>query len=93
MPYYKKGNSSSGGNYDDTIIKSQIEHLQNKVDKISTVKEFGAVGDGVTDDTESLQLALNEGGIILVEEGTYLMSKTLQIKSNTKLIGFGQGSK
>lgn len=93
MPYYKKGNSSSGGNYDDTIIKSQIEHLQNKVDKISTVKEFGAVGDGVTDDTESLQLALNEGGIILVEEGTYLISKTLQIKSNTKLIGFGQGSK
>ena len=89
----KDGKYYRPASFDNESVSFGEGAVVNKVGKISTVKDFGAIGDGVTDDTESLQLALNEGGIILVEEGTYLISKTLQIKSNTKLIGFGQASK
>lgn len=63
-----------------------------KIDEIVSVKEFGARGDGVTDDTTSIQNALDSGkGIIYMQEGTYLVSSALVVKSNTKLIGYGVG--
>lgn len=36
-----------------------------------TVKEFGAKGDGVTDDTTKVQAALNSGAVVHFPEGTY----------------------
>lgn len=36
-----------------------------------TVTDFGAVGDGVTDDTAALQTALSSGKIVLVPSGVY----------------------
>jgi len=52
-------------------------------------EDFGAKADGITDNTEALQQALNlcseaGGGIVLLGRGTYI-SGTLQIKSNTEL--------
>jgi hypothetical protein len=40
------------------------------------VKDFGAKGDGMTDDTQAIQLAINSltgGGIVRVPAGTYLL--------------------
>jgi len=37
------------------------------------VKDFGAVGDGVADDTAAIQAALSLGGDIYFPEGTYLV--------------------
>lgn len=58
-----------------------------------TVKEFGAYGDGVHDDSYSIQKALdyieNIGGGNLIISSTgrdYLVSKSLYIGSNTNLI-------
>ena len=51
------------------------------------VKDFGAVGDGVHDDTSALQAAVNflpEGGRLLFPEGTYL-SLPLSLKSHISL--------
>ena len=41
------------------------------------VKDFGAVGDGVTDDTTAIQAAFDEGGVIYFPSGTYLVSSAL----------------
>ena len=51
------------------------------------VKDFGAVGNGVTDDSSALQLALNQQGNIYFPDGTYIVKSTLTVKSNTSLFG------
>jgi hypothetical protein len=58
---------------------------------ISTVYSYGAVGDGVTDDTAAIQAALDaqSGGVLYIPEGTYLFSDTLHIHSGTHVIGCG----
>lgn len=50
-----------------------------------SVKDFGAVGNGITNDTVSLQNALVEaqtnGKILLIPEGTYKYTETINIES------------
>lgn len=60
-------------------------HLKNFI----TVKDapFNAVGDGVVDDTAAIQAALNLGGTIWFPTGTYRITGTLNVGSNTQLIG------
>ena len=55
------------------------------------VRDFGAKGDGVTDDTSAVQAALDKGGFVFMPAGTYKVSK-LYIKSNTFLSGAGVDS-
>ena len=55
----------------------------------NNVKDFGATGDGVTDDSAAIQLALDLQGQVYIPAGTYLVNTTLRIKSNTKLYGDG----
>ncbi len=71
-----------------------------------SVKDFGAVGDGVTDDTAAIQLALNSGAKeVLFPEGEYLVSEQgnyapviptdgycLTVPSNVAIKGVGVGS-
>lgn len=55
------------------------------------VKDYGAVGDGVHDDTAAIQAALDVGGPIYFPPGTYLVSKTLTVTVNgTQIIGADQ---
>jgi parallel beta-helix repeat protein len=64
------------------------------------VKEYGAVGDGVTDDTAAFDTALKSladagGGTCLVSKGTYLISPsgiTSRVKSGVHLVGEGDAS-
>ena len=49
------------------------------------VKEFGAVGDGVTKDTQAIQAALDAGGLVFFPPGTYL-SGTLHLRSGGGLL-------
>jgi hypothetical protein len=62
------------------------------------VLDFGAVGDGVTDDTAAIQAAVNAvfaagGGEIFFPKGTYLVSTTLEMKNAVSLRGTGDTSK
>ena len=55
------------------------------------VKDFGAVGDGVTDDTAAIQAAVNVAAKIIVPAGTYKVTNTLALKDNTTFQGNGVG--
>jgi hypothetical protein len=68
--------------------------VQTKLRESVSVKDFGAVGDGVTDDTAAIQLALNSGvPYVLLPPGTYLVTATLTIASaNITLAGQSGGT-
>lgn len=69
---------------------------QAKLRDFVSVKDFGAVGDGVTDDTAAIQLAFNaitDDGIIIFPPGTYKVTSGLllgQLNKCARLYGIGQ---
>lgn len=48
----------------------------------ASVKAYGAIGDGATDDTEAFQAAMAENRVVSVPGGTYKLSDTLVIRAN-----------
>ena len=60
--------------------------VQTKLRESVSVKDFGATGDGVTDDTAAIQAALLAGKIITFPAGTYLINDALSLNTHT-LIG------
>lgn len=71
----------------ETQFANEIGILNKKTDGIVSVKEYGAKGDGVTDDTLAIQNALNQNGTVVFESGkTYLVTDCLLIGDNIKKI-------
>jgi len=65
--------------------------VQEKLRESISVLDFGAIGDGVTDDTAAFQLAINAASVnhqeIFVPAGQYLITSTLNIYTGTNIIG------
>lgn len=60
--------------------------LADRFGDVVNVKDFGAVGDGVTDDTVSFQKAIETEQYVFVPYGKYSISEQIDF---TKLYGFG----
>ena len=54
---------------------------------VVNIKSLGAKGDGFTDDSASIQNAIDHYEKIFFPKGVYLISKTIVLKDHTKLIG------
>lgn len=78
-----KSNYVSG----DTITSAYLNEVSTKLNSFVSVKDFGAVGDGVTDDTYSIQAALNASRNVYIPSGTYLFSSLNINYRNTILRG------
>ena len=64
--------------------------VQTKLRESVSVKDFGAVGDGVTDDTAAIQAALDSGAIrVLIPKGTYILSDQLNPATSQIIDGYG----
>lgn len=94
--------SSSAGN-GAVLIKSKkdytgtIERTQQSINNdILNVKDFGAKGDGVTDDTATIQACIDytssNGMSTYLPDGVYMVSQLI-IKPRTRLYGNGRTSK
>jgi hypothetical protein len=62
---------------------------------VVNVKDYGATGNGVTDDTAAIQAAVNAcpvGGIVYFPPGTYMISATLHLLPQRTYQGAGWGS-
>lgn len=54
------------------------------------VRNFGAVGDGVADDTSAIQAAINSGaGVVYLPAGTYKTTAAIILRSGLELRGDG----
>ena len=54
-------------------------HNRMIADASVNVKDYGATGDGTTDDTTSIQAAINavtSGGVVYFPSGTYRIART-----------------
>ncbi len=64
----------------------------DKFSDLVSVKDFGAVGDGLTDDTLAIQQALAAHDAVFVPAGTYLITGTITLGWGQSLFGAGQVS-
>lgn len=87
----------------DKDSKFTLDLKVKKVDSIPNIKkeimclpcqdtwvnalDFGAVGDGVCDDTIAIQKALDTAKAIYLPQGKYIVSDTLKMKDGSALIG------
>lgn len=85
--------NASGIVYDPAGTGAVATTVQTKLRESVSVKDFGAVGNGVTDDTAAVQAALDVGGQIQFPEGTYVVTSPLSVTQlNTTLVGETKGT-
>jgi len=75
--------------------------VSDKLEQTVSVKDFGAVGDGVTDDYAAIMAAINSfttgtgfyvsGPAIYFPPGTYYCSQTIELKKSVRLYGDHSG--
>jgi hypothetical protein len=86
-----------------TALTPILRTLQQKLDDFVSVRDFGARGDGNTDDTLAVQRAIDEvyfGNFALTTPrlrrkiwfpaGTYLINASLKMPSYTQMVGAGK---
>lgn len=72
--------------YTDTI-KANLNSLIPFKNEYVTPQMFGAIADGVHDDLQAIQTAIDKGGNIFFPKGNYLVSNTIHVvKNNTHLV-------
>ncbi|MBU3201925.1 glycoside hydrolase family 28 protein [Clostridium estertheticum] len=80
----------------ESISSNEVTIKTEKTGKILNIKDYGAVGNGITKDTESIQKAIDacpKGGTVLLLEGKYLSGAlylhsdmTFYVAKNAQLI-------
>lgn len=76
----------------DHLYPAYFNELREAFDDRSiSAKDYGATGDGVTDDTTALTNLLSDGAgkTIIIEEGDYLVSDGLTVGANTTIFAYG----
>jgi hypothetical protein len=63
--------------------------VQAKLRQVVSVKDFGATGDGTTDDAAAIQAAFNASNDIDFPDGTYLINTGITKNSNNVTVNFG----
>ena len=95
--FTRKANMSPGIlDTGDIVDANDINELQEAIEQQSfNVMRYGAIGDGVTDDTAAFLAAIDAaeqseiggGGSVYVPPGLYLISETLILPSRVRLLG------
>jgi hypothetical protein len=89
----------------DSILNPVTRSYQQKFDDFASVRDFGALGDGITDDTAAINRALQQiynktysvsnpaaRRTIYFPAGTYFTSNTIFIPPYARLVGDGVSS-
>jgi hypothetical protein len=98
------GNVTGGGTFSGNASSATAiatgsttaRSLANRFADVVNVKDFGAVGDGVADDTAAIQAAINKiasigSGTIVFPHGTFLVTSGFLITTPVTFVGDGNG--
>ena len=79
--------------YTLTAPGATLQSVQTKLEQYISVKDFGAVGDGVADDSAAIQAAIDSGAeYISIPEGTYRLTTGIVITPTdpvVSIVGLG----
>lgn len=102
---YVRGGATrlTGAPSDGTVTDAKVasgSKLYNRINDLIDVRDYGAIGNGIADDTAAIQAAVNAvmalpaGGRLYAPAGTYMINFAISIPKNTSktLRFFGDGS-
>ena len=82
--------------YDPPFTGSVATNVEAKLAQYVSVKDFGAVGDGITDDTDAVKEACKSGYALYWPAGTYLITQPINYKTLAptvrQIFWFGDGA-
>lgn len=92
MGMFNAEHSDAVSNQELDIGKTLDKLNQSVAERTVSVKDFGAVGDGETDDTKAIQQAMNYAhetgiGFVWIPVGTYNITSTLYMQSHCHVAG------
>lgn len=80
--------------YNSISYKMPLPELRQSVTGSLNVRDFGAVGDGVTDDATAIQATIDaagDGGTVIIPAASYCVGTTLKLNSATVIVGLARG--
>lgn len=84
--------ASAPPDFTPTGTGARTRSVPDKVADSISIKDFGAVGDGLTNDTIAIQNAIAAHDSIYIPTGEYLITATITLTARKTLIGAGQKS-
>jgi len=72
------------------FTRSRPQYESLPASSFVSIKSFGAVGDGMTDDTAAVQNAMNavtSNQVLYFDHGAYLITSTINVPANIKITG------
>ena len=72
--------------HDSSTLPSLHNENNETVNDAVSIKKYGAIGDGITDDTAAIQKAISSESKLFFPKGRYKVSNSLYPRSNTVLI-------
>ena len=70
----------------------KVQNVNNKIN----IKDYGAIGDGITDDNNAIVASINEivskngGGSVYIPTGNYKVTGNIKVPRTVKIIGAGK---
>lgn len=87
--------------FTQTGTGASAQSVDTKLKQTFSVKDFGAVGDGATDDTAAIQAAMDAAGDwangsakatqLILNTGTYKITSTIHMRPYVSVVGMGMG--